>query len=99
MFRRETNLRTHSPAAAFERRRLLNGDNDVLEASIGVVTTRHSSPESSPIASSERAADLVGTNDGAKLKEGLNASFGVLLLSEGVFAAIFFCMKIGLEIL
>ena len=46
--------------------------------------TRESSPESSPMESCDKAEDLVGTKDGAKLKEVLVSSFNVLFLSEPI---------------
>lgn len=98
MLRRETNLRTHSPLAAFDRRRLLNGGVDANEKFVGVLMTPHSSPESSPIASSDRAEHLVGTNDGAKLKENFVALIDDLgVFSEGVSAESFFLIEDGLE--
>ena len=74
---RAINLLPHSPVTTLARRRF--GERMLLvfvpvSASLFEVTSRHSSPESSPTVSSinEAAIEamlLVGTNDGAKLKD------------------------------
>ena len=79
-FWREINLRTHSPVAALDRLRLCSGGVSAKWLT-GVVTTRESSPESSPIESWDSAEDFVCTNDGAKLKDDLVVSLGGVFLT------------------
>ena len=82
---------------ALARRRLLNGGVDVNELFIVVVTILHSSPESSPIASSNNTLFLVGTNDGAKLKEDFVTSPDDFVRFVGVSAVTFASIEDVLE--